>query len=479
MPPLNIPILPPDVNFSQLDFDIETLADGRRAIRFGLAAVKNAGVRALEDLLAQRGEAPFANLADFCQRVDMRHLGKRTLESLIKVGAMKAFGKRSSLGKALDRIINHSSSYHRDLEVGQLGMFGDKTDHDIDLLDDLRDINELRPRELLKWEKELLGVYVTGRPVDRHRDVFASKQLNKISDLKHPGSTKPEVVRIAGEITTVRKITTRNSDLMAILSIEDWHESAESIEVVLFPRTYEEVVSHFADMNSASSDKSAEKGLIEGEIVAVTGRYDESRGDPQIIADSLTSDFETMSPAGGGKPDLLDESMPVWAMEDQASFDSPAADDAHRAQINEATASADDTEIIRAEELQPAIVESETSDEADTAPPEEEGDPEWANGDEHLELPSENDLVERVPRLITVVLEAGPDDAKDGRKLTRIHNTLLQYPGKDRFKIVVQRGDKSIPLTFPDQTTHICEELSGDLIDIVGGEVFLSVDDQH
>ena len=135
--------------------------------------------------------------------------------------------------------------------------------------------------------------------------------------------------------------------------------------------------------------------------------------------------------------------------------------------------------IIRAEELQPAIAESETSDEADTAPPEEEGDPEWANGDEHLELPSENDYVERAPRLITVVLEAGPDDAKDGRKLTRIHNTLLQYPGKDRFEIVVQRGDKSIPLTFPDQTTHICEELSSDLIEIVGGEVFLSVDDQH
>ena len=150
-----------------------------------------------------------------------------------------------------------------------------------------------------------------------------------------------------------------------------------------------------------------------------------------------------------------------------------------RRRSNEPTASADDTENIRAEELQPAIAESETSDEADTAPSEEEGDPEWANGDEHLELPSENDLVERVPRLITVVLEAGPDDAKDGRKLTRIHNTLLQYPGEDRFKIVIQRGDKSIPLTFPDQTTHICEELSGDLIEIVGGEVFLSVDDQH
>ena len=141
-----------------------------------------------------------------------------------------------------------------------------------------------------------------------------------------------------------------------------------------------------------------------------------------------------MSPADGGKPDVLDESMPVWAMEDQAFSDSPAADDAHPAQINEPTASADATENIRADELQPAIVESETSDKADTAPTEEESDPEWANGDAHLELPSENDLVERAPRVITVVLEAGQDNAKDGRKLARIHNTLLKYPGKDRFQ---------------------------------------------
>ena len=242
---LNIQILPPDVNTSQLDFDIETLADGRRAIRFGLAAVKNAGARASEELVAVRGDKPFADLMEFCQRVDMRQLGKRSLESLVKVGALDGFGTRSSLLAALDRIASTSSNYHKALEVGQLDMFDDKADLEVDLLGDLRGIDEFRPRELLKWEKELLGLYVTGRPVDRHREILARQNLHKISDLKRPGMPKPESVRIAGELTEVRKITTRKSDLMAILSMEDWHDSAETIEIVLFPSTYAEVMSYF------------------------------------------------------------------------------------------------------------------------------------------------------------------------------------------------------------------------------------------
>ena len=192
---LNIPILPPDVNHSQLDFDIETMADGRRAIRFALAAVKNAGARALADLIAARANQPFANLMDLCHRLDMRNFGKRTLESLIMVGALTAFGSRKSLLAALDEIVAYSSNYHRDQEVGQLDMFGEKSELKVDLLQETSGAEEYRARELLKWEKELLGVYVTGRPVDRHRALFASQNLNRISDLKRAGVIKPEHVR--------------------------------------------------------------------------------------------------------------------------------------------------------------------------------------------------------------------------------------------------------------------------------------------
>ena len=470
---LNIQILPPDVNASQLDFDIETMADGRRSIRFGLAAVKNAGARALEELVAVRGDKPFADLMEFCQRVDMRQLGKRSLESLIKVGALDGFGTRSSLLAALDRIASTSSNYHKALEVGQLDMFGDKADLEVDLLDDLRDIEEFRPRKLLKWEKELLGLYVTGRPVDRHREVFARQDLHKVSDLKRPGMPKPESVRIAGELTEVRKITTRKSDLMAILSLEDWHDSADTIEIVLFPRIYAQVMTYFADLNSAESDGEPEKGLFEGEIVAVSGRFDDSRGDPQVIAENVTVDFNDVS-GDGDLPDVIDDALPVWAMVEEAPpQDAPppsAPETRESAPVLDQKPTTDETDNTPAnEEIQP-------SHEQDRAKPDDEAEPEWTNGDDHLHMPGEEKIDERPPLTISVLLHASADEDKDRRKLSRIHNALIKYPGNDRFVIVIQRDETSFPLNFPHLTTHVCTELQQDLQAIVGSQEYITID---
>ncbi len=470
---LNIQILPPDLNASQLDFDIETRPDGGPAIRFGLAAVKNAGVRALEELLAVRGDAPFGDLMEFCQRVDMRQLGKRSLESLIKVGALDGFGKRSSLMAALDRIVSASSSYHKDLAVGQMDMFGDKAALEVDLLYDLRGIEEIRAREMLKWEKELLGLYVTGRPVDRHRDIFERQNLHKISDLKQSGMPKPETVRIAGELTGVRKITTKNSDLMAILSLEDWHDSAGIIEIVLFPRAYDQVMSYFADLNSALEEGETEKGLFEGEIVAVRGRYDDSRGDPQVIAENVTIDFNSFS-AAGDAPIEMDESLPVWAMAE----DAPPRQEGPTESVAEARDAATDAQpepISNASANTVAKQQAQPADKAEPLPQSAEPEPEWTNGGDHLELPGEAQYEERPPLTITVCLRASADEEKDRRKLSRIHNAMVKYPGKDRFVIVIQRDDKSFPLNFPELTTQVCTELQNELQAIVGSPDLITV----
>ena len=320
---LDIPILPPDVNYSQLDFDIETMADGRRGIRFGLAAIKNAGARALQDLVEERGEAPFDSLVDFCQRVDLRKLGRRSLESVIKVGALDGFGTRATLIAALDGIISHSSNYHRDQEIGQMVMFDGAAASDGELLNVLKPIDEYSPRELLRWEKELLGLYLTGRPVDRHRHLFASQNLHSIHDLNSPASTKPEAVRVAGEITAIRKLTTGRGDMMAVLSLEDWHDSAGIIEVVLFPRTYTTVVNTFAARNAELPEDARRLELAEGEIVLISGSYDESRGEPQIIAESVTTDFSNA--AAADPPPQQSEAGPMaWDSYDE--FPSPTQD---------------------------------------------------------------------------------------------------------------------------------------------------------
>ncbi len=457
---LNIKILPPDVNHSQLDFDIETLADGARGIRFGLAAVKNAGARALRQLIDQRGEAPFDSLVDFCQRVDMRSLGKRTLESLIKVGALDKLGRRAALMASLDAIFSYSSNYHRDQEVGQMAMFGAAETTDDALLADKKNIAEHNPRELLRWEKELLGLYLTGRPVDRHRQLFASQNLQSVTNLKDSSAPKPETVRIAGEITELRKVTTRTGDMMAVLTLEDWHDAADSIEVVLFPRAYDKAVSMLAGMSTGAPGKEL---LAEGDIVIVTGRFDESRGAPQIIADAVTTDVNAAS-AVDARPAPADDAAMAW--------EPPPDDDGW---VNDQP-----SEPPPPVEESAAFVEreAEAAPRAAEAEPEAEDEPEWVNGESHLTMPDEAAPIERAPRSIAVVLAAGDDHDKDRRKLQRIYNKLIEYPGIDRFSIIIRRGGKSTPMKFPGKTTDICDALRDDLAEIVGDREFLIEDDQ-
>ncbi len=465
---LSIPILPPDVNYSQLDFDIEPVDEVRRGIRFGLAAIKNASAYALGNLVEQRGAAPFASLVDFCQRVDLRKLGKRSLESLVKVGALDTFGTRATLMAALDGIINYSRNYHRDQEVGQMNLFGEAAATDDELLKNLKQIEEHAPRELLKWEKDLLGLYLTGRPVDRHRQLFAKQNLHKIAELKSPSLTKPENVRIAGEITAVRKLTTRNGDLMAVFSLEDWHDSAGIIEVVLFPRTYSRVSAAFAEINA--DDEENKTGLVEGEIVLVTGRYDDSRGDAQIIAENVSCDFQSISAA---EPAAIafDAAAPDWAQPPDGPPPPPDEDEYFPPPAAEL-----DAPPPPVAEPPPTAEPPPSAEPPPTAKKAAEDEPAWVNGDSHLKMPGSEEVEEAPPQTVLVRLQTSADPEKDRRKLTRIHNSLVKYPGKDNFKIVIQRGETRTTLRFPGQTTKICVALNDDLLQIVGSAEFISIE---
>ena len=478
---LDITILPPDVNYSQLDFDIETMDDGRRGIRFGLAAIKNAGAKALQDLIHDRGGTPFNSLVDFCQRADLRKLGKRSLESLVKVGALVKFGTRSTLLAALERLISYSSSYHKDREIGQMNMFGDVSAMGDDLLHNLTEIEEYHLRERLKWEKELLGLYVTGRPVDRYKPVFVRQSLHKITDLKNPALTKPERVRVAGELTMVRKITTKNNDLMAILSLEDWHDSAGTIEVVLFPRTYAKVMSYFSEKNAASTDSNSEKGLFEGEIAAIIGKYDDSRGDPQIIVEDLSIDFNTIL-AADEPPVFPDDSTPVWAMADEQSTDEQARyDDEETRQIADEAAAdlpAANHSAIPAGDSSVENTPEVNDPNAGSGNGNDQAEPEWAGAAEQLEIPSAEPSAEKPPRTIRIYFEVSDNSDKDRRKLTRIHNELVQFPGQDRFEIVINRQPKPVMLKFPNHTTDICAALQRNLVAVVGSEEYISIADE-
>src|SRR3990170_1670062 len=160
-----IDFLPPDVNASGVDFEIDD-REGRSAIRYGLAAIKNVGEGAVQLILdARRGDEGFAGLADFARRVDLRPVGGRALESLARVGALDLLAPRPAVLEVLDRILSASGSHFRAAEVGQLSLFGTSTGV-ADSLEVPAALQEIARRQQLQWEKELLGVYVSDHPLN-------------------------------------------------------------------------------------------------------------------------------------------------------------------------------------------------------------------------------------------------------------------------------------------------------------------------
>jgi DNA polymerase-3 subunit alpha len=316
---LGIEILPPDVNCSDIDFAIEDLAaqsrhasggaqsrhasggaqsrhasggaqsrhasggaqsrhasggaedssvaTGSSAIRFGLAAVKNVGEGGLQVILQARADGgPFAGVVDFCRRVDLRAVNKRALESLIKVGALDCLGDRPKLLVIIDRMMGLSQLHHQAAAVGQLTLDGlqSGTSDDRDLISDQVAGPPVSQKEMLAWEKELLGVYVSEHPLQRllestFRDYTL---LDRIDD-----SLKGRKVTIAGIVTRLRLITTRKDEEMAFIEMEDLNGS---VDIVVFPRTYNKYM----------------ELLAEDRLLVIEGRVDLRNGEVQIICDS-------------------------------------------------------------------------------------------------------------------------------------------------------------------------------------------------
>ncbi len=178
---MGIDVLPPDINTSGWDFTIEDRKDGKSAIRFGLGAVKNVGPNPVDAIIAGRGNEKYKDLTDLAFRLDLRTVGKRPLESLVKVGALDGFGPRCALLQSLDRIINVSAAHFRALESGQLSFFGGDTG--VSEAIHLPTVKEPDRKELLGWEKELIGLYVSAHPLTPYMPLLNKKTTHLIGQL--------------------------------------------------------------------------------------------------------------------------------------------------------------------------------------------------------------------------------------------------------------------------------------------------------
>jgi DNA polymerase III subunit alpha len=222
---MGIAILPPDVNSSDINF-----TPTKTGIRFGLAAIKNVGETAIISIVANK---PFKSLFDFCERVDLRTVNKRVLESLIKAGAMDSIDSdRALLYANVDRAMDWGQRKQREREVGQGGLFGM-------MLGGADEKHVLDPTDpwpeglQLKHEKETLGFYITGHPLRKYAAEVKTYGNATTSVL----SEKPSgfEVSIGGLVSAIRVMRTKKGDLMAIVQLEDWEGI---VEVLIFPDTY-------------------------------------------------------------------------------------------------------------------------------------------------------------------------------------------------------------------------------------------------
>lgn len=286
---VGIKILPPDVNAGAAHFTVEG-----GAIRFGLSAVKTVTEATVNNIVKERNSGgKFKSLTDFCGRLDVKSVSRKCVENLIKCGAFDSTDKRrKALLEFLDLAIEAGFKRQRERNSGVLNLFGDEEIHATNAAPPNVDDS---PKEILAWEKETLGFYISGHPLDAFRDKFAA--LTSSRDLEKFIGKR---VKVGGLITNVRRVTTKNGDTMAFLKLEDFDGT---IDVTLFPNVF------YKTMNVAQLD----------DVVVVEGRVDNSSDTLQIFAGTVTAaanyvpDFWLKVPAQIDNPATLDKLKKLFA----------------------------------------------------------------------------------------------------------------------------------------------------------------------
>ena len=216
---LGIPVLPPDINHSEDHFTV----DGE-AIRFGLGAVKNVGHGLVRAMTARREEGgPFKSLEDFIQRMG-DEINKRAVENFIKCGSMDCFGHhRSELLAVYDRMMDAIASTRKKNLDGQLGLFSLLEDEDEAASIPIPKLPEMSKGEMLTLEKETMGIYISGHPMDDYRSLLRNTHVVHIGDLmdEEKNFRDDQIVSVAGIVQAVKMKTTRNNSMMAYVTVED------------------------------------------------------------------------------------------------------------------------------------------------------------------------------------------------------------------------------------------------------------------
>ena len=279
-----IDVLPPDVNESDVRFTVVN-----KKIRFGMAAVKNVGEGAVRELIKEREEkGPFKSFGDFCERIGSKDFNKRCVESLIKCGAFDSLGVyRSRMMAVYEKLLDGAQQSRKSKVEGQLSLFeipGEAKAMKLEV--DYPELKEFEPKRLLSMEKEMLGLYVSGHPLQEYEDEILEQTTINSSDFGEAGAEGTEadmggmaaagknlidgmLVTVGGIVAQKKSKTTKSNNLMAFVTLEDLFGS---MEIIVFPT----VLSRYADY------------LIDENAVFIDGRISIKEDEqPKIICDSV------------------------------------------------------------------------------------------------------------------------------------------------------------------------------------------------
>lgn len=261
---MKIKVLPPDINESWPDFAVVPETEN---IRFGLVAIKNVGEKAALAIVSERKKnGPYRSLEDFLHRLDSSVLNKKVLESLIKSGALDRFGERARLLAGLEQMIKVVQSDLKKINRAQLGLFGNSTSNFSSFEMLLPKVPPASKNQKLAWEKELLGMYVSEHPLSDFSHIWERGKVLATSSLSLQMVNKR--IEIAGIVTKIQKIATKNGSQMAFVNLED---IGGSIEVVVFPKVFQE----------------SESVLLKDKFVLVKGKVTEKDRVIKILADRV------------------------------------------------------------------------------------------------------------------------------------------------------------------------------------------------
>jgi DNA polymerase-3 subunit alpha len=260
-----IAILPPDINRSEADFSVERRDDGRLAIRYALAGVKRVGHAAMQSVVEARGQTPFANLADFADRIDPRQLSRAQIESLARAGAFDQMeANRARLFAAAETIIRRAQSGREEKESGQIGLFGGVSSQPEPLR--MPDTPDWGLLERLSFEAEAIGFHLTAHPLDAYAQALrrlGAVRANEVEAKARAGITR---VKVAGTVVATKERITRTGSRMAWVRISD---ASGSIEVTCFSEVLarsRETLAHGSNVLVSADLK------VEGEAIRVTAQ---------------------------------------------------------------------------------------------------------------------------------------------------------------------------------------------------------------